>query len=86
MVTLKKTVSASEKEIKTCEIKSDFVYPMESPIVGSKSHITKGIYATKHVAIKEVGNFEKDNLKLLELKREVEFMKNFRKCDHILDV
>ncbi|RIA81078.1 kinase-like domain-containing protein, partial [Glomus cerebriforme] len=69
------------------ELKLDFIKPIvPSVTVGSKHHITKGFYASTSVAIKVVGNFESGDPKLLELKNEIEFLKNFHNCDHILDV
>ncbi|RIA78707.1 hypothetical protein C1645_842554 [Glomus cerebriforme] len=87
MASLRKSVSIFEKEIRPYELKLDFIKPIvPSVTVGSKHHITKGFYASTSVAIKVVGNFESGDPKLLELKNEIEFLKNFHNCDHILDV
>ncbi len=87
-MTLKKSLSSSENDIKDCEIPSNHVDPVNPPVViGSKNHITKGIYAYYYyVAEKNVGKFEKYDPKLLELKREVLFIKEICECENILRV
>jgi hypothetical protein len=84
MANIRKSVSVYEKEIRLCEIKSDFVEPLEPPIV--VSGIVKGTYASSNVAIKAVGSFERSDPKLLELKKEIELLKELSNCNHILDV
>ncbi|CAI2179765.1 11473_t:CDS:2 [Funneliformis geosporum] len=88
VVTLKKSLSTSEKEMKDCEIPSYHVDPVNPPVVlGNKNHVKKGTYAYHHsVAEKLVGKFERDDPKLLELKKEISFMKEMSKCENILKV
>ncbi|GBB90924.1 hypothetical protein RclHR1_01800009 [Rhizophagus clarus] len=84
MANIRKSVSTSEKEIRQCELNSDHVEPMEPPVV--VGGILKGTYASLHVAIKGVGNFERNDSKLLELKKEIDLLKSLSKCHHILCV
>ncbi|CAG8473259.1 11444_t:CDS:2 [Rhizophagus irregularis] len=84
MANIRKSVTAYEKEIKICEIKSDFVEPLEPPVVVGST--IKGTYVSSLVAIKAVGTFEKSDPKLLDLKKEIDLLKSFSKCHHILDV
>ncbi len=84
MVNIKKYVSTYEKEIRLCEIKSDHVEPMNPPVV--VGNITKGTYASSNVAIKVVGNFERSDPKLLELKKEIDLLMSVRECHHIFYV
>ncbi|CAG8601645.1 1583_t:CDS:2 [Funneliformis caledonium] len=88
VVTLKKSLSSSEKEMKYCEIPSNHIDLINPPVVmGNKNHIKKGTYAYHHsVAVKFVGKFERDDPKLLELKKEISFIKEISNCENILKV
>ena len=76
MVTLRKSILLPEREFSTYDI-SGRVEPVNPPVLcGSKNHITKGIYADcAYVALKEVGDFEKGDQRLVELAKEMDFIK-----------
>ena len=67
---------------------SKVVEPIKtSPTYGSKKHVTRGYYAGYgRVALKKIGRFEDDDPKLFDLKKELDFIKKFEKCNNILYV
>jgi hypothetical protein len=87
MAALRKNTLPSEKEIKIYD-KTDLVDPVNpSVVLGSKNHITKGLYASyTYVTLKKIGSFEKGDSKLFDLKKELDFVEELRKSDNILDM
>ena len=87
MVVLRKTVLPAEKAIKTHDISKN-VEKINPPVVsGSKNHVTKGLYVDSAcVAIKKIGSFERGDPKLLDLKKELEFIKKINNCVNTLYV
>jgi hypothetical protein len=84
---LRKSTLPSEKGIKVYD-KTNLVDPVNpSVVLGSKNHITKGLYAGSiRVALKKFGSFEEGDPKLFDLKKELDFIKKLHKCDNILDM
>ncbi|CAI2174014.1 15304_t:CDS:2 [Funneliformis geosporum] len=78
--------SVSPQSIIDCEIPSYFV-DVESSSVVLESNIKKGLYMySASVAEKVVGNFEKNDPKLLELREEIDYLKSMSECENILKV